>query len=1429
MEHRGVSSARLATKYGEPDVSNASPGTEISGNSSRELDDKELNDLLRRRDNGEEVDGDRLYELDLLHRFRSNEMLSPQEREDLANLQKRRSLEKTLYKEYIEMAEQQEKGERIDEDRFYLLDLFDRYIQGEELTEEEDQIVYQFEQDEEAKFGNTELFGHGEELRDRGTISPEEKRDKEATDAVDIFSDGMNLHSLELDQADLQDFYREKGIGDTDSSGDSRDMEGELRALEAEISEIDKQILDTESRFHEEEAGIKDGLDKAVASYRQTDTTLKKLELEEQNFDQDMNRLQREKRQLLVSAEARIPELESEIAILKIKISSVKRQEEGYRLQAEQLMILIMKEEAELKLKSTKTAGSWGLFRNKEEEAKEEARRQDALAKLRDDKSEADKTLSNEESQREELEKQLAELQEQIEKSRMEIDDIDKFLETFSARKQSKFESLKRKKAESESTVEVQKEEMEKCQIEYDTIVSEHSNTIEQMKENRRQLLERAEKAGLSIKRKTAIQSPRKSKALANLIVSDPNDDSVYEETLVARAEMGEVLNDDESYEYELFEKRRRGDVLSEEETKDLEFLKGKRLSKGASLDVLRERKQEGEPVDEDLFYELELKERKSLGDILSDDEAFELELFERRDNGEPLNSDELATLQDLRRKRLEAKMDEEDLHKLLEMKEQGKEYDEELLRELSLFQKHRSGEPLSHFEQHELEKFRRRRQGQASNENTSSIAESEKIRLVDSGKVEPFVSSAVQYSDTRELKPAAGMPSKRVSHGSKLAAHFDRQKKAREDRKTTRYGDDISLGTAEASKQVKREVPKKNLRARFSENTRGVRKSEHPWKGEIEERVRHIDFGDIKEEEENPTSEEKKSAIEDEDFFAVNNVIFERSIFNFNTDTKLNDSDEEMSISAAESIQPSLSTTLADQSIPEDPKEPSKEDEKTEGDKPPNKTDNPITSKNPKDDELQFDDAWEKIETDKNVVAQLSRKREERLRMKTKKQETPQETGGLEDVPRLFLFEGEKKKKKKKKRKKKRSKRRKKEEKKLEFTLSKEFRKAMQDIFEDRPEEEYDRFFGEKMGETDRPNMQRRGSIDSSGGSLGDSSQSEKSEASEEMGDDYFKRLRERSVQQDVKEMLYDTKKQASFDEDSDNDSIESDASRREHFQRRGSGGAEISTRSLVPTGKIRKNKSGYANGPRVDPAEVYAKELEKQKSRKIFSVSDLKREMEDMNRGGTYGSFEVSQQGSSPVGAMMTPKTPKTPRNRAFVPATPMSNYSRKSLGGLSGPGVDTLDEMSPATGRAGGFGADNRSTSYRSETGLLSGLRKSVVGGGVGTLAPMVEEDEDEGGYTPSDRPAANNFGFGGGGGGGGFGLGYQEPLPVPEMNDEGGRKKGRLSLNVASLTKTPKKIFAGFKLPNRSKGAQIPGMANILDEDEDSSEGEQGLLR
>ena len=75
------------------------------------------------------------------------------------------------------------------------------------MTEEEDQIVYQFEQDEEAKFGNTELFGHGEELRDRGTISPEEKRDKEATDAVDIFSDGMNLHSMELDQADLQDFY----------------------------------------------------------------------------------------------------------------------------------------------------------------------------------------------------------------------------------------------------------------------------------------------------------------------------------------------------------------------------------------------------------------------------------------------------------------------------------------------------------------------------------------------------------------------------------------------------------------------------------------------------------------------------------------------------------------------------------------------------------------------------------------------------------------------------------------------------------------------------------------------------------------------------------------------------------------------------------------------------------------------------------------------------------------------------------------------------------------------------------------------------------------------------------------------------------------------------------------------------------------------
>merc|ERR1711957_528180 len=102
-----------------------------------------------------------------------------------------------------------------------------------------------------------------------------------------------------------------------------------------------------------------------------------------------------------------------------------------------------------------------------------------------------------------------------------------------------------------------------------------------------------------------------------------------------------------------------------------------------------------------------------------------------------------------------------------------------------------------------------------------------------------------------------------------------------------------------------------------------------------------------------------------------------------------------------------------------------------------------------------EFDTTWENIVADETVVAQINQRLRERQRLKEnmkekKKQEKKEEeeSNGLQDTPRLFLFEGEKVEMKNKRRKKKKKKTRK-TQRKLDKTLTKEFRKAMEEIFD--------------------------------------------------------------------------------------------------------------------------------------------------------------------------------------------------------------------------------------------------------------------------------------------------------------------------------------------------------------------------------------------
>ena len=90
--------------------------------SSGEVD--ELNDLLDRQENGEDIDEDRLYELDLFDKWQSGEELDDEEKADLDAFKKKRRKERGYRKEFEDLLRRRDSGEDIDEDRLYCLELF---------------------------------------------------------------------------------------------------------------------------------------------------------------------------------------------------------------------------------------------------------------------------------------------------------------------------------------------------------------------------------------------------------------------------------------------------------------------------------------------------------------------------------------------------------------------------------------------------------------------------------------------------------------------------------------------------------------------------------------------------------------------------------------------------------------------------------------------------------------------------------------------------------------------------------------------------------------------------------------------------------------------------------------------------------------------------------------------------------------------------------------------------------------------------------------------------------------------------------------------------------------------------------------------------------------------------------------------------------
>jgi hypothetical protein len=111
----------------------------------------ELNALLDAQEEGIPIDETRLYDLELLDRYCLGDQLSRAQTEDLHFVLKRRDRFQRHTKEYNDLLEMQEAGEDIDGGRLYLLELVvrRRLPVGESLTSEELGVVANFDALEE--------------------------------------------------------------------------------------------------------------------------------------------------------------------------------------------------------------------------------------------------------------------------------------------------------------------------------------------------------------------------------------------------------------------------------------------------------------------------------------------------------------------------------------------------------------------------------------------------------------------------------------------------------------------------------------------------------------------------------------------------------------------------------------------------------------------------------------------------------------------------------------------------------------------------------------------------------------------------------------------------------------------------------------------------------------------------------------------------------------------------------------------------------------------------------------------------------------------------------------------------------------------------------------------------------------------------------
>eukprot|EP00980_Cylindrotheca_fusiformis_P029235 scaffold22766_cov131-Cylindrotheca_fusiformis.AAC.1 len=116
----------------------------------------ELNELLNDQEDGRQVDDSRLYELELFDRWKAGEQMNDNDLENLADFRDKRKKQRNFRKEFLLLLEKSAEGEEIDDDRLYYLELYERQKGGGGLQQNEAAELSGFLADHDTWFSDRE-------------------------------------------------------------------------------------------------------------------------------------------------------------------------------------------------------------------------------------------------------------------------------------------------------------------------------------------------------------------------------------------------------------------------------------------------------------------------------------------------------------------------------------------------------------------------------------------------------------------------------------------------------------------------------------------------------------------------------------------------------------------------------------------------------------------------------------------------------------------------------------------------------------------------------------------------------------------------------------------------------------------------------------------------------------------------------------------------------------------------------------------------------------------------------------------------------------------------------------------------------------------------------------------------------------------------